>query len=76
MTGFDLQEELAARHSAQVAARFAGSAEGDDIVVGPVTAERISSRFILEALGERTSKNIFPAAGRRPASSRPGSTAR
>ena len=35
-------------------------------MVGPVTAERISSRFILEALGARTCKSIFPAAGRLP----------
>jgi class 3 adenylate cyclase/HAMP domain-containing protein len=41
-----------------LAARFAGSAEGGDIVVGPVTAERIASRFVLEALGERTFKNV------------------
>jgi class 3 adenylate cyclase/HAMP domain-containing protein len=41
-----------------VAARLAGSAEGGDIVVGPVTAERIKSRFVLEALGERSFKNV------------------
>jgi class 3 adenylate cyclase/HAMP domain-containing protein len=41
-----------------LAARFAGAAEGGDIVVGPVTAERIASRFVLEALGERTFKNV------------------
>jgi len=41
-----------------VAARLAGSAEGGDIVVGPLTAERIKSRFVLEALGERSFKNV------------------
>jgi class 3 adenylate cyclase/HAMP domain-containing protein len=41
-----------------VAARLAGSAEGGDIVVGPVTAERIKGSFVLEALGERTFKNV------------------
>jgi len=41
-----------------VAARLAASAEGGDIVVGPTTAERIKSRFVLEALGERSFKNV------------------
>jgi len=41
-----------------LAARFAGSAEGGDIVVGPVTAERIKTRFVLEALGEKSFKNV------------------
>jgi len=41
-----------------LAARFAGSAQGGEIVVGPTTAERIKSRFVLEALGERTFKNV------------------
>jgi class 3 adenylate cyclase len=41
-----------------LAARFAGSAEGGDIVVGAATAERIASRFVLESLGERTFKNV------------------
>jgi class 3 adenylate cyclase/HAMP domain-containing protein len=41
-----------------LAARFAGSAEGGDIVVGPVTAEQIASVFVLEALGERSFKNV------------------
>ena len=41
-----------------VAARLAASAEGDEIVVGPVTAERIQSRFVLEGLGEKTFKNV------------------
>src|SRR5262249_34214884 len=41
-----------------LAARFAGSAEGGEIVVGPATAERIKTRFVLEALGERTFKNV------------------
>jgi class 3 adenylate cyclase/HAMP domain-containing protein len=41
-----------------LAARFAGSAQGGDIVVGPVTAERIRQYFVLESLGERTFKNV------------------
>ncbi|HYB42380.1 MAG TPA: adenylate/guanylate cyclase domain-containing protein [Candidatus Methylomirabilis sp.] len=41
-----------------IAARFAGSAEPGDIVVGASTAERIKSRFVLESLGERTFKNV------------------
>jgi class 3 adenylate cyclase/HAMP domain-containing protein len=41
-----------------LAARFAASAEGGDIVVGPATAERIKSRFVLESLGEKTFKNV------------------
>ena len=41
-----------------VAARFAGSAQGGEIIVGPATAERIRSYFVLESLGERTFKNV------------------
>jgi class 3 adenylate cyclase/HAMP domain-containing protein len=41
-----------------VAARLAGSATGGEIVVGPATAERIRQHFVLEALGERTFKNV------------------
>jgi class 3 adenylate cyclase/HAMP domain-containing protein len=41
-----------------IAARFAGAAEGGDIVVGQVTADRIAVLFVLEALGERTFKNV------------------
>jgi class 3 adenylate cyclase len=41
-----------------LAARFAGSAEGGDIVVGPETAGRIRTRFVLESLGERSFKNV------------------
>jgi class 3 adenylate cyclase/HAMP domain-containing protein len=41
-----------------VAARFAGSAQGGEIVVGPTTAERIRQHFVLESLGERTFKNV------------------
>jgi class 3 adenylate cyclase/HAMP domain-containing protein len=41
-----------------VAARFAGSAQGNEIVVGPATAERIKAHFVLESLGERTFKNV------------------
>jgi class 3 adenylate cyclase/HAMP domain-containing protein len=40
------------------AARLAASAEGGDVVVGPATAERIRSRFVLESLGEKTFKNV------------------
>ncbi len=41
-----------------VAARLSALSEGGDIVVGPATAERIKHRFVLEALGERTLKNV------------------
>jgi len=41
-----------------LAARFAASAMGDEIVVGPRTAERIRAHFVLESLGERTFKNV------------------
>ncbi len=41
-----------------VAARFAGSAQGGEIVVGPTTAERIRQQFVLESLGEKTFKNV------------------
>src|SRR5881397_1163176 len=41
-----------------VAARFAGSAQSGEIVVGPTTAERIRAHFVLESLGERTFKNV------------------
>jgi class 3 adenylate cyclase/HAMP domain-containing protein len=41
-----------------VAARLAASAEGGEIVVGPVTAERIKARFVLESLGEKAFKNV------------------
>ncbi len=41
-----------------LAARFAGAAQGGEIVVGPATAERIKGYFVLEALGERTFKNV------------------
>ncbi|MDP3769286.1 MAG: adenylate/guanylate cyclase domain-containing protein [Dehalococcoidia bacterium] len=40
------------------AARFAGSAQGGEIVVGPTPAERIRKDFVLESLGERTFKNV------------------
>jgi class 3 adenylate cyclase/HAMP domain-containing protein len=40
------------------AARFAGSAQGGEIIVGPATAERIRAHFVLESLGERTFKNV------------------
>jgi class 3 adenylate cyclase/HAMP domain-containing protein len=41
-----------------IAARFAGSAEGGEIVVGPATAERIRQHFVLESLGEKSFKNV------------------
>ncbi len=41
-----------------LAARFAGSAQGDEIVVGPTTAERIQGVFVLENLGEKSFKNV------------------
>jgi len=41
-----------------VAARFAGSAQGGEIVVGPATAARIRIHFVLESLGEKTFKNV------------------
>src|SRR6266478_9274833 len=41
-----------------LAARFAGSAQGDEIVVGPATAERIQGVFVLENLGEKSFKNV------------------
>ena len=41
-----------------IAARFAGLAEGGDIVVGQVTADRIAGLFVLESLGERSLKNV------------------
>jgi class 3 adenylate cyclase/HAMP domain-containing protein/mono/diheme cytochrome c family protein len=41
-----------------IAARLAASAHGDEIVVGPTTAERIRAHFVLETLGERTFKNV------------------
>lgn len=41
-----------------VAARLAASATGGEIVVGPTTADRIRAHFVLEALGEKTFKNV------------------
>ena len=41
-----------------VAARFAGSAQTGEIIVGPTTAERIKGQFVLESLGERAFKNV------------------
>jgi len=41
-----------------VAARFAGSAEGGEIIVGSATAPRIWSQFVLESLGPRAFKNV------------------
>jgi class 3 adenylate cyclase/HAMP domain-containing protein len=41
-----------------IAARFAGSAQTGEIIVGPPTADRIRSQFVLESLGERSFKNV------------------
>jgi class 3 adenylate cyclase/HAMP domain-containing protein len=41
-----------------IAARFAGLAEGGDIVVGQATADRIAEFFVLESLGEKSLKNV------------------
>jgi len=41
-----------------LAARFAGSAQGGEIVVGPATAARIRMAFVLENLGEKSFKNV------------------
>jgi class 3 adenylate cyclase len=41
-----------------VAARLAAFAGAGEIVVGPVTAERIRQHFVLEALGEKPFKNV------------------
>jgi len=41
-----------------LAARFAGSAQGDEIVVGPTTGERVRGAFVLENLGEKSFKNV------------------
>ena len=46
-----------------IAARFAGSAQGGEIIVGPPTAERIRVHFVLESLGERTFKNVSQPIG-------------
>ena len=40
------------------AARFAGFAQGGEIIVGPTTAERIRGAFVLEALGPKSFKNV------------------
>jgi class 3 adenylate cyclase len=41
-----------------LAARFAGSAQTGEIIVGPTTAERIKGQFVLESLGDRSFKNV------------------
>ena len=41
-----------------LAARFAGSAQGGEIVIGPTTTERIRQHFVLESLGEKTFKDV------------------
>ncbi|PYM28345.1 MAG: hypothetical protein DMD78_00310 [Candidatus Rokuibacteriota bacterium] len=41
-----------------IAARFAGSAQSGEIIVGPTTAERIKGQFVLESLGDRSFKNV------------------
>jgi len=40
------------------AARFAGFAQGGEVIVGPLTAERIRVAVVLEALGPKTFKNV------------------
>ncbi len=40
------------------AARFAGFAQGGEVIVGPKTAERIRGVFVLEALGPKSFKNV------------------
>lgn len=41
-----------------LAARLAGIAGADEILVGPVTADRIRPHVVLESLGESTLKNV------------------
>ena len=41
-----------------MAARLAGGAQPGELLVGPVTAERVRDRFLVEHAGERTFKNI------------------
>ena len=41
-----------------VASRLANWAQPDEIVVGPMTAERIKGHFVLESVGEREFKNV------------------
>lgn len=41
-----------------VAARLADTAAGGEIIVGPVTAERIHQHFVLEDLGARALRNV------------------
>jgi class 3 adenylate cyclase len=41
-----------------VAARLAGLGGGDEIMVGPETRARLGSEFAVEALGERTLRNV------------------
>ena len=41
-----------------IAARLAEAAEGGEIIVGPITAERIRQHFVLEDLGERALRNV------------------
>jgi Adenylate cyclase, family 3 (some proteins contain HAMP domain) len=48
----------ATRPPTHQAARLAGSAQGDEIVVGAPTAERILGFFVLENLGEKSFKNV------------------
>jgi class 3 adenylate cyclase len=40
------------------AARFAGFAQGGEVIVGPLTAERIRVSVVLEALGPKSFKNV------------------
>lgn len=41
-----------------IAARLAGAATAGEIIVGPATADRIRTHFVLEAMGDRTFKNV------------------
>jgi class 3 adenylate cyclase len=43
------------------AARFAGFAQGGEVIVGPFTAERIRLYVVLEALGPKSFKNVSEA---------------
>src|SRR5712691_2618018 len=56
--GSELWTFTASGPTTNIAARLAGSATGGEIIVGPSTADRIRQHFVLEALGERTFKNV------------------
>src|SRR2546428_2629615 len=52
------REGTATGPTTNVAARFAGSAQGGENALGPPTAERIHAYFVLESLRERAVKNV------------------